>query len=247
MAWAFWRTQGPHQFAVRLHVAVHVLEDVPVRAQVTPGSCCERKAWRKKWQPGDAYIGDRYFGEDYGLLAELAKKGCSYVIRLRQSAVVQVLEELPLSAEDQAQGVLRHAWVRLGHAKNPHALERVRLVWVRGPTEVLVLATNHGPDSLSAGLVSQLYRQRWQVELFFRWIKCVLGCRHWLAESPEGVAIQIHLALIAALLLQLYTGQRPTRRMLELIQFYLLGAATLEDMEQGLAREKARPKRKKKK
>jgi IS4 transposase len=94
--------------------------------------------------------------------------------------------------------------------------------------------------------VALLYKQRWQIELFFRWVKCILGCRHWLAESPQGVAIQIYLALIAALLLQLYTGQAPNRRMMELIQFYLLGVASLEELWAGVERERARIVRRKK-
>jgi hypothetical protein len=101
----------------------------------------------------------------------------------------------------------------------------------------LLLVTNLEPDQLPAELVSLLYRRRWQVELFFRWIKCILGCRHWLAESPQGVTIQIYLALIASVLLQLYVGKRPTRRMMELIQFYLLGVASLKELTQGLHRE----------
>jgi len=64
-----------------------------------------------------------------------------------------------------------------------------------------------------------------------------LGCRHWLAESQEGVTLQIYLALIAALLLQLYTGKRPTKRMMELIQLYLMGMASLEELTTGLERE----------
>jgi hypothetical protein len=71
-----------------------------------------------------------------------------------------------------------------------------------------------------------------------------LGCRHWLAESPQGVTIQIYLALIAALLLQLYTGRAPNRRMMELIQFYLLGVATLEELWAGLERERGRAQKK---
>ena len=66
-----------------------------------------------------------------------------------------------------------------------------------------------------------------------------------MVESPQGVAIQIYLALIAALLMQLYTGRRPTKRLMELIQFYLLGVATVEDLEAGLEKEKARLARKK--
>ena len=96
---------------------------------------------------------------------------------------------------------------------------------------------------LAAELVALGYRFRWTVELFFRWLKCILGCRHWLAESPQGVAIQIYLALIAALLLQRHLGRRPTQRMWERLELYLLGVATLEELEAGLARETARLER----
>lgn len=109
MAWAFWRAQGPHQNAVRLHLSLHLLEDTPARAQVRVAASCERKVWRETWVEGDGYIGDRYFGEDYRLFARLAEKGCSFVIRLRGNAAVQVEEELPVSLEDQAEGVLRQA------------------------------------------------------------------------------------------------------------------------------------------
>jgi IS4 transposase len=111
---------------------------------------------------------------------------------------------------------------------------------------VLRLVTNISPVELSAADVALLYKQRWQIELFFRWIKCVLGCRHWLAESPQGAAIQLYLALIAAMLLQLYTGQRPNRRMMELIQFYLLGVATLEELWEGLEKQRQIAARQKK-
>ena len=108
------------------------------------------------------------------------------------------------------------------------------------------LVTPLGPEELAAAEVALLYKQRWRIELFFRWIKCILGCRHWLAESPQGVAIEVYLALIAALLLQLYTGQAPNRRMMELIQFYLLGVASLDELEQGLERERQQVARRKK-
>jgi hypothetical protein len=245
MGWAVWRHQGVPQNAVRLHVSLHLLEDAPVHAQVSVGAHCERKAWKQGWRPGDAYIGDRYDGEDYQLFSQLDALGCLFVIRLRAKASLKIQEELTVSAEDRTQGVLRQAWVLLGHSKMK-ARPPVRVVWVQGPKEVLLLATNQKGEDLSAALVSQLYRQRWQVELFFRWIKCVLGCRHWLAESPAGVAAQIYLALIGSLLLQLYSGKRPTRRLMELIQFYFLGVATLQDLERGLEREAARQARPKK-
>jgi len=49
------------------------------------------------------------------------------------------------------------------------------------------------------------------LSVFFRWVKCLLGCRHWLAESPSGVSHQLYLALIAAVLLQQALGRRPNR------------------------------------
>jgi len=111
-----------------------------------------------------------------------------------------------------------------------------RVRWLgANPKEVLILVTNPAPTVLSAELVAHLYRQRWQIELFFRWIKCILGCRIGWRESPKGVAIQVYLALDAALLLQLHSGQRPTRRMMERIQLYVMGVATIEELEAGLA------------
>ena len=84
-------------------------------------------------------------------------------------------------------------------------------------------------------------RYRWQIELFFKWFKCILGCRDWLAESPRGVAWQIYCALIAALLLLRSGGNRPHKRALEMIRFYLLGYATLEELcaQLGVEKKKA--------
>lgn len=239
MHWAMWRTQGRRQQAVRLHLSFHLLEDKPVRAMVTEGRRCERAAWRQQWEPGDAYVGDRYFGEDYGMLKELEQKECCFVIRLRQSAFVTVEEELALTPVDEAAGVIRHAWVILG-CQSRYRSQRMRVVWVQGDKEVLLLVTNQTVEQMSAELVALLYRYRWQVELFFRWIKCILGNRHWLAESARGVALQIHLVLIAALLLQQRTGQRPTKRTMETFQLYLMGWATLKELLRQIAEQEAR-------
>jgi Transposase DDE domain len=227
---------GTSQSAVRLHLSLHVVEDKPQRAKITPGVGCERQAWRENWQPGDAYVGDRYYGEDYRLFTKLHEAGCAYVLRLRETAAIEVLEELALSQTDRQSGVRRQAWVVLG-CKRRYRSTRVRLVWVQTSKELLLLVTNQAQTEMPAELVATLYRQRWRVELFFRWIKCILGCRHWLAESSRGVGIEIYLALIAALLLQLYSGRRPNRRMMELIQLYFLGVASNQDLQAGLERQ----------
>ncbi len=152
-------------------------------------------------------------------------------------------EELPLSAEDQAAGVIRHAWVRLGAHEKKRSM-RLRLVEIKTSDQHLFLVTNLSLEVAAAELVGTIYRRRWSIELFFRWIKCILGCRHFFAESPAGVAIQLYLALIAALLFQHYTGRRPNKRIMELIQMYLSGWASAEDLavllQKHLAKEQSR-------
>lgn len=244
MSWALFgagrsRGDSPNR-AVRLHLSFNVVEGQPARAQVTLGQRCERAVWEKQLRDGEAYIGDRYFAESYKLLGQLDKRGCCFVLRLREEAIIQVEAELPLSEADRRSGVLRQAWVRLGCRPRIRSI-RVRVLWIQKSNgEQMLLVTNLAPSQLGADLVALLYRKRWQVELFFRWLKYLLDCRHWLAEGPKGPSIQLYLALIGTVLLQLYTGRRPTKRMLELVQFYMLGMARVEELTRGLERELAR-------
>lgn len=245
MHWALWRRQGKAQAQVRLHLSLDLDSQAPARGSLTPGKVCERKEWKRTLRRGDAAIGDRYYGENYKLLGELDQQGVVFVVRLRDQAAIEVQEELALSPADRATGVIQDAWVKLG-CKKRYESGRLRLVRVQTEKEVLLLATNLKPEELSAAEVALLYKERWRIELFFRWIKCILGCRHWLAESPQGAAVQLYLALIAALLLQLYTGERPNRRLMELLQFYAMGWASVEDVMAGVQRERDKAQRKKK-
>jgi hypothetical protein len=247
MNWALYGggRAGAANHAVRLHLSFHLVKDTPAQAQITVGKRCERQVWRESLEAGAAYVGDCYFAGSYRLLGELTERQCRYVLRLRDNAVIQVAEELPVSAVDQAAGVQRQAWVQLG-SRRDQGSGRVRVVWLGTASgEPLQLVTNVAPEELSAAEVGLLYRQRWQIECFFRWVKCLLGCRHWLAESPRGVAIQLYLALIAAVLLQLYTGRRPNRRMMELLRFHQMGWATMDELIAGLEREQQREEQRK--
>jgi hypothetical protein len=207
---------------VRMHLRFNLVAGKPEDAQVQRGKSCERQALRDLLQPGQINVGDRYYGEDYQLFGEVARKGGFFVFRLRDNAVINAEEELPLSEADRAAGVVRHRWATLGATDALRSI-RLRVVEIRTAEHHLLLATNLGLESASAAVVGLMYRRRWDIELFFRWIKCILGCRHFFAESPQGVAIQLYLALIASLLFQYYTGRRPSKRTMELIQFYLMG------------------------
>ena len=227
MTWAAWRHQGKAQSALKLHLKFNLLGKIPTQAVLTPGKKCERAVLRQQLRAGEFYVADRYYGEDYALFEELTARGCSYVIRLREEAVWEVEKELPLREADRSAGVLSDRLVRLGARKKTGPVRLVRVATEKGP---LFLLTDKSAQELSAELIALIYAYRWQIELFFKWFKCILGCRHWLAESPRGVALQIYCALIAALLLLRYGGRRPNKRAMEMIRFYLLGYATLEEL-----------------
>jgi len=227
MTWAAWRHQGKPQSALKLHLKFNLLGKIPTQAVLTPGKKCERAVLRQHLRAGEFYVADRYYGEDYALFEELAARGCSYVIRLRQEATWEVEKEWPLTEADRAVGVLSDRLVRLGARHQTGPVRLVRIATEKGP---LFLLTDKSAAELSAELIALIYRYRWQIELFFKWFKCILGCRHWLAESPRGVALQIYGALIAALLLLRYGGSRPNKRAMEMIRFYLLGYATLDEL-----------------
>ena len=229
MAWAEYGVgQKGEAKGVRLHLRFNILKDAPADALVTEGKGSETKALSDMLLPGQTNVGDRLYGKSYRLFADIAQAKAFFVFRISEQAIIHLEQELPLSAADTQAGVIRHAWVHLGATEKLRSI-RLRLVEVRRDGQHLLLVTNHALEDLSAQLVSLVYRRRWSIELFFRWIKCILGTRHFFAESRAGVAIQLYLALIAGLMLQLFTGARPNKRAMEFLQMYFLGWATAEE------------------
>jgi hypothetical protein len=237
MAWARYGCgkAGQPNNAVRLHVSFHLLEDKPVKAAVTAGRVCERKVWREQLEAGATYVGDRYFAEDYKMFRRLENNHNWFVLRLRDEAVVHIEQENPVSAPEAAVGIVSDTWVHLGSSKR-YRTARLRVITIRKPGGTLMrLVTNFTPEEMSARDIQVLYRRRWQIECFFRWLKCLLGCRHWLAESPTGAATQLYLAVIAGLMLQRVLGHRPSQRLWERLQLYLLGWATFDELMSAVA------------
>ena len=95
-----------------------------------------------------------------------------------------------------------------------------------GPSKIILLTNTE----VEAEVVALLYRYRWQVELFFRWFKRILGCTHWLSTTYQGVTLQVYVAVLASLLVSLWTGRKPTKRTFEMICLYFQGWATAEEL-----------------
>ena len=183
--------------------------------------------------------------EQFSLFNAIAAVGSNYVCRVREDHVFTPREERPLSAADLAAGVMYDAVGRLGspnskrieHPDHPVRLVRVRLTPhpKRGagnagnpPATVLTLATNL--LDVPAELIGVLYHYRWAIELFFRFFKHVLGCRHLLSHDPVGIQIQTYCAIIACLLITLATGRKPSLRTYEMVCFYFSGLADEDEL-----------------
>jgi hypothetical protein len=239
MAWALWK-DADHK-AAKMHVHFEVLRGIPIGATVTTGNDSERQQLRRTLQAGRLYVIDRGYAE-YQLFQDILDGGSQFIGRIRDNAVWEVVEDRPISAAAAAAGVRSDRIVRLGCDKSKEALRQpVRVLEVatgkvdsRGVPEGLLLATSC--QEMAAELVALAYKFRWEEELFFRWFKCVLGRRHLVSESRDGVTVQVYVALIANLLLTLWAGKKPTKRTFEMFCLFFMGWATEEELQNHLER-----------
>jgi hypothetical protein len=237
MAWALWCDEQ-HR-AAKLHLHFDVFKGVPCAATLTDGNGNERQQLHATVQPDRLYVIDRGYAE-YQLFQNIIDVGSSFIGRVRDNAVYEVVEERPLSAEARKAGVVRDRVVWLGCASSGDVLQQaLRLVEVstgkkdsQGRAEVLLLVSDR--LDLDAAWIALGYKYRWTIELFFRWFKCILGCQHLLSTSANGVAIQVYLALIASLLIVVWTGDKPTKRTFEMLCLYFQGWASEAELRQHL-------------
>jgi len=233
MAWALW--QDDDHKAAKMHVHFEVLRGIPVQVSVTPGNAAETEQLRRALQPGQLYAIDRGYAE-YQLFQDILDAKSSFIGRIRDNAVWQLIQERALTAQDRAAGVVRDLEVWLGGDQSGAVFKQtLRVIEVHtgktdssGKPEVLLLATDR--LDLTAELVAMGYRFRWSVELFFRWYKCILGRRHLLCESPNGVTIQVYVALIASLLLSLWAGKKPNKRTFEMFCLFFASWASESEL-----------------
>lgn len=233
MTWAVFRRQTEHR-AAKLHVQFDVSRAIPDRIEVTPANASEKRVLEKRLASSALYLLDRGY-LDYGLYQTIHDIGSSFVARLKDNSTCQVLRERRLNKEDRAACVVADQEVQVGSAFTAGILTApVRRIVVERPgSEQIVLLTNLMDPS--AADIAEAYRCRWQVELFFRWFKCILGCTHWLSRSRSGLTLQVYVAILASLLISLWTGRKPTKRTFEMITLYFQGWATAEELASHIA------------
>lgn len=238
MAWALW--QDAEHRGVKLHLQFSVTKGVPIDAVVTPAACSEPGTMKAMLAPGHLYVNDRGYAS-FELMRAVLDAGSSLITRVKDDITVNVQEERPIPPASAQAGVIRDVILtRLGTAHHKNIVGRpMRLVIVRttertGKPTDLWLVTDR--CDLDADLIALAYRYRWTIELFFRWLKCVLGARHLLSHKQAGVELQMYAALIVSLLIAIRTGSKPTKRTFEILQFYLVGWVSDDEFQAHLER-----------
>jgi hypothetical protein len=237
----------------RLHTHFEVDRHVPLRIDVTRaagGAADERAVLEHTLAADRLYVLDRGYAK-FHLFNKIVAANSSYLCRIRDNSVWEVVEDRPLSPAALAERVTSDAIVALGATskKQTRPDHQMRLITIQcqphrkagrsqrysragstGPAcdGVLRLATNL--LDVPAEIIALLYHYRWTIEIFFRFFKQILGCRHLLSHSQNGIEIQTYCAIIACMLISLWTDKKPTLRTCEMVCWYLLGVADLEEM-----------------
>ena len=236
---------GKGQVKWRLHTHFVFDKHVPVRIDVRRdggGALDERSVMGKAIESDRCYVMDRGFAK-FKLFNDIHAAGSSYVCRIRDNSQFEVLQERTLSAEAQAAGVVQDSLVRLGASSKPDSQpdHPLRVVVVKiTPHEKRGGAAGHGSDGflriatnlldVPAEIIALIFRHRWSIEIFFRFFKHVLGCRHLISHDQRGIEIQTYCAIIACMLISLWTGRKPTLRTYEMICYFFIGWASEEEL-----------------
>jgi len=219
---------------VKMHVIYDPNDDCPIYAAVTPANVNDITAAKEMpIDPGATYVFDLGY-YDYGWWAKLDFAGCRIVTRLKANTKLSVVAG---NAVEKGSNILSD---RIGHLPQRMARSRenpfqdpVREICVKIETgKVLRILTND--LDAPAQEIADLYKRRWQIELFFRWIKQTLKIKHFLGRSENAVRIQIMIALITFLLLRLAHGtQRAVNSLLaftRLVRANLMHRRPLENL-----------------
>jgi len=198
-----WATFSTDVFGAKAHIVYDPHADQPVYFAVTPANVNDiTVAKAMPIEAGATYVYDLGY-YDYRWWADLDDAGCRFVTRLKKNTPFTVVHENSVAKDSNIiSDRIGHLPARLASSRKNPLQVPVREVQVITETgKVLRIVTND--LDAPAQEIADLYKQRWQIELFFRWIKQTLRIRRFVGVSENAVRIQIAIALIAFLLLRM--------------------------------------------
>jgi hypothetical protein len=236
VAWALKqrRRDGRVQGQVRLNFQLDVANWTPQVVSVSGDDGSEPAAFAKDLLAGVLYVLDRNF-VDFDFLRQLLAKANDFVLRVRGNApAARTVRTLPVTAADAEAGVVSDEVVTLtgrGAPAGEFRLVVIHAVNRKGEVEVIRLLTSLTDNgAVPARLVGEIYRRRWQIELFFKWLKTWAGLDHLLSTTRNGITMQFYVAVIAVLLMYVQLGRRVSRYALASLHLLLHGQITFGQM-----------------
>jgi hypothetical protein len=231
VAWAIHLTRrsGKDGAQMRLNFQMDVRNWTPAALSVSgQAQGSETAAVAKDLLGGVIYLVDRNF-VDFDFFRAVLKKGSDFVVRCRSNGPnFTPQQDSPLSNRDRADGVVSD---RTGILPGRGAPARtMRELILRDPVTGNSIRVLTSLLDVPAHVIGILYRHRWQIELFFRWLKVWGNFEHLISHSRNGLTIQFYVAVIGVLLMYLSTGHRVSKYAVSLLTFVAAGQATLEDI-----------------
>ena len=224
------KKKATHKVRLDLHLDGNCL---PVHLAINGSQCSESESAAQKIDAQAIYIVDRGY-IDFKYVSLLLSQSADLVLRLKEEINFEAREDQKLDELDRKAEVLTD---RIGQLTgSPHTWKHLPRQELR---EVVIFDPDH-PDKpirlitslldLPAHVIAQLYRWRWQIELFFRWLKVHANFRHLISHDRNGMTLGFYVAVIAVLLMYLHTRRPMSRYAYNLLAQVASGWATIEDI-----------------
>lgn len=233
------RSSGKPGRQVRLNLALDVVRFLPQALSVSgDDALSEGASFIPLLEAGVIYLQDRNF-VDFSFMRGVIDIGSDFVLRAKvDKPKFIVTQENAITDEDAAAGVVSDRLGKIpgsaGSVGFGDRIFREVIIWDgRNRKEVRLLTTLL---NVPAHIIGKLYRHRWMIELFFRWLKCVAKVRHLMSEDANGITMQLYVGVIAVLLMYLRTGRRPSIYTYQVLQMIARGTADLSRVPEILER-----------
>lgn len=255
---ASWRkaNTGSGMVKWRLHTHFEILRGIPTRIDVTAnggGANDERAVLAATLEPDRLYVTDRGYAK-FALFNDIVGKNSSYVCRLRDNSAWTVVQENYRNDDAGVDEIISDEVVEFSRSSGLN--HEVRVICIRvnpHTTRGGAGSGSSGVDSdgvlriitnlleVPADVIGLIFSSRWSIEIFFRFFKHMLGCRHLISHDHNGIEIQTYSAIIACMLIALWTGRKPTLRTYEMVCFYFTGLADEDELMAHIEKLKTQP------
>lgn len=202
--WAEYRSS---KGGVKLHTLYDLNTQSPENILVTNAVIHDKEVFDKlTFHNGVTYLFDRAYIE-YQKFDKFIEDDIYFVTRAKSNTKIEIINTLNLTDKDKKENILLDADIMLGdHTSKTRMKYQMRLVKVKtidrnNEEKIINILTNR--FDLPAHVITQLYKERWQIELFFKWIKQHLKIKRFFGQNENAVLIQIYSAIILFLLLKL--------------------------------------------